>query len=250
LRNGVPIGYVQFDVLFGNAEVSYNTFETFRGGEAGFVFCRLLSACRHVFGVTSFSIEPYQLGAGNEEGIASGAWWFYARFGFRPENPAVLRLARAELAKRARDPRYRSNRGVLTRLAAAHMFWRGDAKQPAIVTPQAAIGFALAHRLAAQAGGDREAAVDACEERAARRFGVTSTRNVTAGERFWWRRWAPLLDALPGVHRWSPAERRTTVDVVFAKGGRRESEYARLFDAHPRLPAAVLSIGRASPRMR
>jgi len=250
LRNGVPIGYVQFDVLFGNAEVSYNTFETFRGGEAGFVFCRLLAACRHVFGVTSFSIEPYQLGAGNEEGILSGAWWFYARFGFRPKDPAISRLARAELAKRARHPGYRSNRGVLLRLSKAHMFWPDDARALAIVTPQAAIGFALAKRLAAQAGGDREAAVDACERRAARRFGVRSTQNFTIGERLWWRRWAPLLDALPGVHRWSASERRNTVAVVSAKGGRRESEYARLFDAHPRLGAAILSIGGRTARMR
>lgn len=250
LRNGVPIGYVQFDVLFRNAEVSYNTFETFRGGEAGFVFCRLLAACRHVFGVTSFSIEPYQLGAGNEEGIRSGAWWFYARFGFRPKDRAVLRLARAELAKRERDPGYRSNRSVLARLAAAHMFWKGNAKHPAVVTPQAAIGFALARRLAAQAGGDREGAVRACEQRVARRFGVSSTRRFTTGERLWLRRWAPLLDALPAVERWSASERRSTVAVVCAKGGRRESDYARLFDAHPRLAAAVLSIASASPRMR
>jgi len=126
LRNGVPIGYVQLDVLFGNAEVSYNTFETFRGGEAGFVFCRLLAAVRHLFGVTSFSIEPYQLGRGNEEGIASGAWWFYARFGFRPRDPKVLRLARSELVKRARDPMYLSNRNTLLRLAEAHVFWSQD----------------------------------------------------------------------------------------------------------------------------
>ena len=68
LRNGVPIGYVQLDVLFRNAEVSYNTFETFRGGEAGFVFTRLLAACRHLFGVETFSIEPYQLGRGDRVG--------------------------------------------------------------------------------------------------------------------------------------------------------------------------------------
>jgi hypothetical protein len=101
LRNGVPIGYVQLDVLFGNAEVSFNTFETFRGGEAGFVFGRLLSAAHHVFGVTSFSIEPYQLGRGNHEAIVTGAWWFYARFGFLPRDPSVLRLARRELHRRA-----------------------------------------------------------------------------------------------------------------------------------------------------
>jgi hypothetical protein len=250
LRNGVPIGYVQLDVLFGNAEVSYNTFTTFRGGEAGFVFGRLLAATRHLFGVTRFSIEPYQLGRGNEEGILSGAWWFYARFGFRPRDPQVLRLARSELAKRARNPEYRSNRRTLLRLAEAHVFWSQDEDRHGIVTPTAAVGFALARRLAAAAGADREAALDACEERAALRLGVRSLSGFAPRERLWWRRWAPLLDAIPGLTRWTPHERRALVRVVRAKGGRRESEYARLFDAHPRLAGAVLALAGRWPRMR
>jgi len=48
---------------------------------------RRLGACvrtlaRHdarVLGCHFFSIEPYQLGLGNEEGIESGAWWFYTK---------------------------------------------------------------------------------------------------------------------------------------------------------------------------
>jgi hypothetical protein len=250
LRNGVPIGYVQLDVLFGNAEVSFNTFETFRGGEAGFVFARLLAVTRHLFGVRSFSIEPYQLGKGNEEGILSGAWWFYARFGFRPRDPKVLLLARSELAKRAHNPAHRSGRRTLLRLAGAHVFWPAAERRHAIVTPAAAIGFAVARRLAAAAGADRETAVDACEKRVARQLGVSSLEGFAPGERLWWRRFAPLLDALPGLARWGLAERRALVRIVRAKGGRRESAYVRRFDAHPRLVAAILALARRSPGMR
>lgn len=245
LRNGVPIGYVQLDVLFGNAEVSYNTFETFRGGEAGFVFGRLLAAARHVFGVTSFSIEPYQLGRGNEEGLLTGAWWFYALLGFRPRDPKVARLARSELARRARHPEYRSGRGTLLRLARAHLYWSHDARRRGVVAPIGAVGFALARRLAGAAGADREAAVASCERRVALRLGVRSTRGWSSGEKLWWRRWAPLLDAIPRLDRWSVAERRAIVRVVRAKGGVREVDFARLFDAHPRLPAAVLALSRS-----
>ncbi len=242
LRNGVPIGYVQLDVLFGNAEVSYNTFETFRGGEAGLVFGRLLAATRHVFGVSSFSIEPYQLGRGNDEGLASGAWWFYALLGFRPRDPKVLRLARSELGRRARDPGYRSGRRTLLRLAGAHLFWSNDARGQGVVTPIASIGLALSRRLAAAAGADRDAALRDCEARVARHLRVRSTRGWPAGERLWWRRWAPLLDAIPRLDRWTRAERRALLGVVRAKGGVSEVDFARLFDAHPRLPAAVLAL--------
>jgi hypothetical protein len=249
LRNGVPIGYVQLDVLFGNAEVSFNTFETFRGGEAGFVFCRLLAATRHVYGVTSFSIEPYQLGRGNDEGILTGAWWFYARFGFRPRDRSTRRLAQIELRRRSRDPGYRSSRATLLSLAKSHVFWPERADSRTAIAPTAPIGFALARHLAARSGADREAALDACEARAAKRLGVRSVTRWTRGERLWWRRWAPLLDALPGLDRWSPAERRALVRIVRAKGGRREDEFARLFDAHPRLRSAVLTFAGRRRRM-
>ncbi|MGH8130072.1 MAG: hypothetical protein ACRES3_04365, partial [Steroidobacteraceae bacterium] len=97
LQNGVPIGYVQADVLGRHAELSFNTFGTFRGGESARVFARFVAAIHHVFGCDGFSIEPYQLGAGNEEGIESGAWWFYRRFGFRPRTAAARRLAAREM---------------------------------------------------------------------------------------------------------------------------------------------------------
>jgi len=47
--------------------------------------------------------------------------------------------------------------------------------------------------------------------------------------------------ALSGLSRWSAAERRALARVVRAKGGRRESDFARLFDAHPRLTTALFS---------
>ena len=249
LRNGVPIGYVQLDVLFGNAEVSYNTFETFRGGEAGFVFCRLLAAARHVFGVSSFSIEPYQLGRGNDEGIDSGAWWFYARFGFRPRDPGVVRLAGAELAKRAKNPAYRSSRRALLRLAQAHVFWPPAGARRGTLAPTAAIGLVLARRFAA-AATNREAASSSSAARVAATLGVRSLAGFTPGERLWFRRLAPLVDALPGLDRWPASERRALVSILRAKGGRRESDFARLFDGHPRLAAAVLALARESRGLR
>ena len=84
LQNGVPIGYVQLDLLGRHAELSFNQFETFRDGGSARAFARFVAVTHHLFGCDGFSIEPYQLGQGNEEGIESGAWWFYHRFGFRP----------------------------------------------------------------------------------------------------------------------------------------------------------------------
>src|SRR5262249_2191401 len=122
LQNGVPTGYLPADCVGGCGGLSFNTFQTFPGGEAGHGFAGLLAALHHVFGATWFSIEPFQLGAGNEEGIASGAWWFYFKLGFRPRARATSRLAGVELARMRRVPSHRSSHATLAQLARHHLF--------------------------------------------------------------------------------------------------------------------------------
>jgi hypothetical protein len=51
------------------------------------------------------------------------------------------------------------------------------------------------------------------------------------------------------VARWSPDERRALVDVIRAKGARRESDFVERFDRHSRLRAAVRALARNGRRM-
>jgi hypothetical protein len=72
--------------------------------------------------------------------------------------------------------------------------------------------------------------------------GLQSLRGFTPNERLAWRRWSPFVLALPGLQRWSAADRRAAARVVRAKGGRRESDFAALFAAHPRLARALFAL--------
>ncbi|TAK51921.1 MAG: hypothetical protein EPO27_02100 [Betaproteobacteria bacterium] len=117
LRNGVPVGYLDVAVAGTNAEITFNTFPTFRNGEATHVFTRVLAMAHHVLGARSFSIAPYQLGLDNPEAIASGAWWFYTKLGFRPRAHAARALARRERMRLHRKPGYRSSEATLRKLA-------------------------------------------------------------------------------------------------------------------------------------
>jgi hypothetical protein len=92
--------------------------------------------------------------------------------------------------------------------------------------------------------GDRARAAEVCEREARERLGVRSLAGWSAGERLAWRRWAPLVTLLPGVTRWSAAERAAAADVIRAKGGRREDAFARAFDAHPKLAGALARLVR------
>jgi hypothetical protein len=249
LRNGVPAGYLLTSALYGSAEVAYNVFEAFRGGEAAFTYARVLAMSRQLFGADAFTVYPYQLGgAGNEEGLDSGAWWFYRKLGFEPRHREARRLMRREEARIARDPAHRSSRATLARLAAHNVYWfeRGARDDVMGMLPLANVGLAVTDYLARRGDGDGERGGPACTREAARLLGAGPGRGWSAGERLGFARWAPLVLALPGVARWAPAEKRALVGVMRAKGGRRESDFVAAFDAHPKLRAAVRALARAT----
>jgi hypothetical protein len=237
LRNGVPIAYGESDMLFGCADLSYNIFATFRGGEAAFVFARFLAMLRHVFDMRSFTFEPYQLGHENDEGLVSGAWWFYYKLGFRPRNAKIRSIVRAELARMRRNPARRSSRTTLARLAEDYLYFEPERRRAPYWPRLAALGERIAPRLASAAGTDREAAVRAASMEAARLLGVSSPPG--SAPRIAWERWAPVVTSLPGVVNWSADERSALARIVLAKGGRRDSDYLALFEAHPKLGPAV-----------
>jgi hypothetical protein len=237
LRNGVPVAYGESDMLFGCADLSYNIFETFRGGESAHVFARFLATLRHVFPIRSFTFEPYQLGHDNDEGLDSGAWWFYFKLGFRPRSSAIRTLVRAELARIRRNPSHRSSRKTLARLAEDYLYFELEGQRAPYWPRLAELGARIGSKLTAAAGADREAAVRACSAEAARRLRVSPPRAGAA--RIAWERWAPIVTSLPGLDGWSAGERSALARIVSAKGERRDGDYLALFDAHPRLGSAL-----------
>ncbi len=123
LKNGVPINYIEAIGLCEWMEVGFNTFYTFRGGEAGWIYAQVLRGLCHLMGTTCVSVYPYQLGHENEEAIASGAFWFYRKLGFRPGRADLQRLAEREERKIAANSKYRTPARTLKRLAAGHVFY-------------------------------------------------------------------------------------------------------------------------------
>lgn len=241
LKNGVPIGYVLVSALFGSSEVAYNVFETWRGAEAAPIYARALATTRALFGSDTFTIMPYQLGAfGNEEGIQSGAWWFYRKLGFEPRDAKAVAMVRDEEKAIARRPSHRSSPATLRALAQHNLFFPlGRRRDDVIGTLDLSnVGLHVTRFLSANFGSDRERARRACVREAAARLGA----RVGPGERVAWERWSPLVLILPGIARWSVAERRALAAVIRAKAGPRESEFVRRFDAHRALRRAIATL--------
>jgi len=238
LKNGVPIGYVLASAFLGSCEVAYNVFETWRGAEAAQVYGRVLGMLRALYGADSFTIDPYQLGHENEEGIASGAWWFYQKLGFRPDERGVRALMRRELA---RGSGARSTPATLRKLAREPLFWSLGRERADVL---GRIGLAPVSNAAL-----RELARHGSEARCARaaqsRLGSSGARS--AEERQAFERWAPILCALPGPERWSRAERRAAARVASLKGAVDELGYVRALQSHRKLWRALCALARVRP---
>jgi hypothetical protein len=240
LHNGVPIGYGEAFVIGRAATMTFNIFESFRGGETAYTLCRTLALVRQVFGAECFSFDQYQLGQGNDEAIASGAWWFYYKLGFRPIAASARRLLRQELARMRADPAHRSSAATLRTLAQWHLLFDFERGRRPSLPPLAAAGLRIGAALARRPGSERERALAQCARDAMRLTGLRSLRGFSAAERLAWQRWSPVvMFALPGVSRWSMAERRALARVICAKGGRDESAFLVAFAAHPKLERAL-----------
>ena len=128
-KNSVPIGYFEGLSLFERMESGFNLYYTFRDGETAWLYARVLNVMHHFAGVTAFSLDPYQIGFENEEGIESGAFWFYRKLGFRPVQPEALQLALKEEEKIRTRKGYRTPAAMLRKLARSPMIFELDAQR-------------------------------------------------------------------------------------------------------------------------
>ena len=247
LKNGVPISYGAATCLFNSAEIAYTIFDTFRGGESAHIFARTLAVYHQAFGCDTFVIDPYQLGAENDDALKSGAWWFYQKLGFRPREKALQKLMNRELAIMKRKPRHRSSLSVLRRLVSDFLFLTLDEDRDDVMgrLDFANLGLRITDLLGSRFGSGREQGERILAAEAADRLGVRSFRSWSSAERLAWGRWSPLVALLDNLDQWPAADRKDLVKLIRAKGGRQEVEYLRLFNRHGRLRKALVALSNS-----
>jgi hypothetical protein len=253
VKNGVPIGYFEALAFFERMEVGFNLYYAFREGESAWTFARSLKFLRQALGVTSFSLDPYQIGHENEEAVSSGAFWFYRKLGFHSTDAKLRELTAREEARLAADPSYRTPAPTLRRLASHNLLYEaptpGNPKSK-IQDPRSRwdsfhirnLALAVVRRMARDFGGDAEKMRRACEASVARALGVNPGRWNSA-EREAFTGFALTLDLFPDLGSWKEEEKKGLVAIVRAKAGPRESRYLRLMQRHARLRSALLNLG-------
>ena len=244
--NGVPAAYGGVTPLYKQANTGINIFGPFRGSEGAFLWAQMLRAFRSLFGITRFVVNAVQFGEGNDEAIASGAYWFYWRLGFRPASAKLRRLAAAEALRIATGKNRRTSARTLRRLAVGdlHLALPGASRAALFDEPWLARCALLATKVLSDADPrSRASATKTVAKRVASDLGVR-TSSWPAAQRESFARLAPVVALLPAVRRWSSRDKRGLVAMMRAKGGTVERDFVLRAAEHPRFFPELIALFR------
>jgi hypothetical protein len=247
-KNGLPVGYGGGWPFLGTCRIGVNVFEPYRGGESAWLFCQVLRVYRQQFAVDRFIAEPSQYGGGNKEGLASGAFWFYYRLGFRPQDARQAGLAAAEFARIAGAPGYRTPVPELRRFTRSNIEWVLGAEAWYGDRPRgcdaAELSLLVSEGIAARFRGDRARAESAAVHRVGHALGVADRSRWTVGERRAFASLALVFVLIPDLAHWPARDRRALVALMRAKGSD-EYRFHDLLRRHRRLHAALDALAPA-----
>jgi hypothetical protein len=212
-KNSVPIGYFEGISLFERMETGFNLYYTFREGETAWLYAKILNLMHHFAGVTAFSLDPYQIGFENEEGIQSGAFWFYRKLGFRPTQTDALELALKEEQKIATRKGYRTSASTLRKLAKSPMIFQLDNEN------------------------NRD-----WDRFQIRNIGLKVQRRMRGTEQGA-SGLALVLPLIADLKSWTAGDRNALDQIMKAKNGPEEVSYLRLMQRHNKLRKAIIRIG-------
>jgi hypothetical protein len=240
-KNRVPIGYFEGVSLFDRMESGFNLYYTFRDGETAWLYAQILRVMKQLTGVKAFSLDPYQIGFENEEGIASGAYWFYRKLGFRSTNKSIQELTQKEETRLATRKNYRTPAATLRRLAQAPMILELDEKKYGDWDHFQIrnIGFAVQRLMAQRFGGDEEQirlkALQTIDQLVAIDDQVRDNKAFAD--------FAVALLLTPEINHWNDDDKLLLKRIIEAKCRKTESDYLKLLQKHDRLRKAFLRLG-------
>jgi len=244
-KNGVPVAYFEGLSICERLESGFNLYYTFRDGETAWLYARILRLMRQLLGVTVFSIDPYQVGHENEEGIESGAFWFYRKLGFRPVKPELLKLTRAEEAKVKNNPRHRTSAATLRKLAAGHMLFclfEDESRNRWDNFEVRNIGLAVQRRMARDFDGNADAIRQLSLDFVKRALRITG-RGWRESELASLQNLSLVLAMIPDLEKWNADQKLLVTRIIRAKGGGNEALYLKLMQKHAAFRDVLMQLG-------
>ncbi|HSE26346.1 MAG TPA: hypothetical protein VLB68_32055 [Pyrinomonadaceae bacterium] len=243
-RNSVPVGYFEGLSLCDRMESGFNLYYTFREGETAWIYAQTLKVMRHLTGVSAFSLDPYQIGYENKEGIESGAFWFYRKLGFRSTNATLRRLTTSEEKKLAAKTKYRTSGRTLRQLAQAPMIFEldehhlGDWDRFQIRN----IGLHAQDKMAQAFKGDAVLMKSKAVKLLERWLNLDSSILNKSQQRVF-ADFAIVLSLISDLQQWKAEEKQQVISIIKAKAGVDERRYLREMQSHDKLRHALIRLG-------
>jgi len=185
-------------------------------------------------GTTCVSVYPYQLGHDNDEAIESGAFWFYRKLGFRPDEPICKNWRNA---KKAESPPIRS-------IGLRRVLCDGWRRARLYETPGSELGrgtvqyaqhwLGVNRRMAREFGGDAGRMRDHSRQELEQTLGA-STSSWKPREKAAFENFAFVLTGVRGLRTWTRDEKEDLIRIIRAKTKPDEMLYLHLTQRHERL---------------
>jgi hypothetical protein len=226
IKNGIPVAYGGGWIFGSRCQFGINILEPFRGGESAFILSQLIRVYYQYYGATRFVVKPYQFGRKNKEGLESGAFWFYYKYGFRPEDEKLQLLAKEENEKKKADKNYRTSIHTLKKFTAANLQLLLE-KDPVPFFDASAVSNAITDHIIKTYNGDRKKAIAMGLKKTIQALGNDSFTALSGHKKKAVEEWSLLAMANLNLSTWSNTEKKQFVSLVNSKANKSELDFIK-----------------------
>lgn len=215
-KNAVPLAYGGGWLFGKRCQFGINIFPAFRGGTSLLLMAQLLRVYHQHYGAARFVVKPYQFGWHNPEAIRSGAFWFYDKAGFRPEDPLQSAIATAERKKKKLDPQYRTPASILKGFTRSSLVLSLEAD--AFPCYDAArLSEAVTAMIRERFGGHRRKAIRTAMQEWRKYWQFSPLSKKGSLEKSIWEEWSLLLLSSTDTGQWTAKEKQAMSQLIGCK---------------------------------
>jgi hypothetical protein len=245
-KNGIPLAYGGGWLFGARCQFGINILPPFRGGESAWICCQLLNIYHRYLGAKRFVVKPEQFGKNNQEALHSGAFWFYYKLGFTPEEKYLKTAAKKEWQKKSGNPDYRTPVSMLKKLSVANLNL-DLSERPVPLFDASLVSEWITGYIKNEFKGDRNLALKTCMKKTRENLGIRSFRKWNRTEKEAFGTWSLVAQSLLQIPGWSTEEKRQFTTLVRLKGKPGEHPFIRALQQHRRFWDEITSAINVNP---
>ncbi len=225
LKNNIPVSYGGGWIFGERCQFGINILESFRGGESSLIICELLRVYHQYFKASRFVVKPYQFGLHNPEAIKTGAFWFYYKLGFRPEDADLRALAKKEEDEKIKNPKYKSEASTLRKYTKSNIALTLSEKTYPDFDAEI-LSQRITSYINSNFGSNREKAIDECFKQLKNALGINvkkwKTKDIDYAKQI-----SILFCSYPDSKKWMMEHKKNITLMIQLKSAKTELQWVK-----------------------